>query len=100
MGRRGGIINVGGAKVHPEEIESVLNGLEAVRASRVFARSNPIMGAIVVAEIVLSDAAVKHENLEREILAAARQKLAPHMAPVQIRIVAELPVTDAGKLRR
>ena len=49
---------------------------------------------------MLSDAAVKHQNLEREILAAARQKLAPHMAPVQIRIVAELPVTDAGKLRR
>ena len=100
MGRRGGIINVGGAKVHPEEVEAVLNGFDAVRASRVFARSNPIMGTIVVAEIVLNDPAAKHQNLEREIMAAARQRLAPHMAPAQIRFVAELPMTPAGKLRR
>ena len=100
MGRRGGIINVGGAKVHPEEIEAVLNDLEPVRASRVFARSNPIMGAIVVAEIVLNDPAAKHANLEREIMTAARQRLPPHMTPVQIRFVAELPTTAAGKLRR
>ena len=100
MGRRGGIINVGGAKVHPEEVEAVLNALDPVRASRVFARSNPITGAIVVAEIVLNDPAARHQNLEREILAAARQRLALHMAPAQIRIVAELPMTPAGKLRR
>ena len=100
MGRRGGIINVGGAKVHPEEIEAVLNDLDLVRASRVFARSNPIMGAIVVAEIVLNDPSAKHANLEREIMTAARLRLAPHMTPAQIRFVAELPTTDAGKLRR
>jgi acyl-coenzyme A synthetase/AMP-(fatty) acid ligase len=100
MGRRGGIINVGGAKVHPEEIEAVLNDLEPVRASRVFARSNPITGAIVVAEIVLNDPAARHENLEREIIAAARPRLAPHTTPAQIRFVAELPMTPAGKLRR
>ena len=100
MGRRGGIINVGGAKVHPEEIEAVLNDLEPVRASRVFARSNPIMGAMVVAEVVLNDPATKHANLEREIMTAARQRLPAYMTPVQIRFVAELPTTDAGKLRR
>ena len=100
MGRRGGIINVGGTKVHPEEIEAALNALAPVRASRVFARSNPITGAIVVAEIVLKDPAAKAETLERELLAAARQRLAPHMAPAQIRFVAELPRTAAGKLRR
>ena len=35
MGRRGGVINVGGAKVHPEEVEAVLNELDEVRVSRV-----------------------------------------------------------------
>ena len=100
VGRRGGIINVGGAKVHPEEVEATLNGLAAVSASRVFARPNPIMGAIVVAEVVLNDPAARHGNIEREILAEARQRLAPHMTPAWIRIVAELPTTAAGKLRR
>ncbi|MEO6610202.1 MAG: AMP-binding protein, partial [Aestuariivirga sp.] len=37
-GRRGGIINVGGLKVHPEEVESVINRHSAVRQSRVRAR--------------------------------------------------------------
>ena len=31
VGRRGGIINIGGLKVHPEEIEAVINGHELVR---------------------------------------------------------------------
>ena len=100
LGRRGGVINVGGSKVHPEEVEAVLNALEPVRASRVFARSNPITGAVVVAEIVLRDSAARHENLGREIMAAAQQKLALYKTPAQIRFVAELPMTAAGKLRR
>jgi acyl-coenzyme A synthetase/AMP-(fatty) acid ligase len=99
MGRRGGIINVGGAKVHPEEIEAVLNSFEPVRASRVFARANPITGAIVVAEVVLNDPGAGRE-IVREIMAEARLKLPPHMAPAQVRIVTELPMTAAGKLRR
>ena len=46
-GRRGGVINVGGLKVHPEEVEAVLNAHPWVRISLVHARSNPITGAIV-----------------------------------------------------
>ena len=34
VGRRGGIINIGGLKVHPEEIEAVINQHESVRMSR------------------------------------------------------------------
>ena len=52
-GRRGGIINVGGLKIHPEEVEAVINRHPAVRLSRVSGRKNPITGAIVVAEVVL-----------------------------------------------
>ena len=100
MGRRGGIINVGGLKVHPEEVEAALNSLEPVRASRVYARANPITGEIVVAEIVLNDPERKDASLAREIIAAARQKLPAHMTPAQVRFVTELPMTEAGKLRR
>ena len=55
VGRRSGVINVGGAKVHPEEVEAALNAHAAVRASRVFARKSPITGALVFAEVVLRD---------------------------------------------
>lgn len=100
VGRRGGIINVGGSKVHPEEVEAALNAHQAVRASRVFARKNPITGAIVVAEIVLADAIDQREGLEREIIASCRARLPAHMTPARLRFVADLPMTDGGKLAR
>jgi acyl-coenzyme A synthetase/AMP-(fatty) acid ligase len=100
VGRRNGVINVGGAKVHPEEVEAALNSLPIVRAARVFAKPSPITGALVAAEVVLSDPSAAGRELEREIIAAARQRLPAHMAPTRIRFVADLPMTDAGKLRR
>jgi acyl-coenzyme A synthetase/AMP-(fatty) acid ligase len=100
LGRRGGVINVGGAKVHPEEVEAALMSLEGVRAARAFARPSPITGALVAAEIVLSDPAARGAEREREIVAAARRKLPAHMAPARIRFVDELPMTEAGKLSR
>ena len=76
VGRRGGVINVGGAKVHPEEVEAALNAHPAVRASRVFARKSPITGALVFAEVVLRDERQPDAAAEREILAACRARLA------------------------
>src|ERR1700736_5968562 len=46
VGRRGGIINIGGLKGHPEEIEAVINGHAEVRMSRARSRRSPITGAI------------------------------------------------------
>ena len=51
VGRRGGIINIGGLKVHPEEIEAVINRHAEVRMSRARSRSSPITGGIVVADV-------------------------------------------------
>ena len=53
VGRKGGIINIGGLKVHPEEIEAVINRHPQVRMSLVRPKRSPITGAIVVADVVL-----------------------------------------------
>ena len=45
QGRRDGVINVGGFKVHPEEVEAVLNRHPQVRLSLVKTKKNPITGA-------------------------------------------------------
>jgi acyl-coenzyme A synthetase/AMP-(fatty) acid ligase len=100
VGRRGGIINVGGLKVHPEEVEAVINTHPLVRMSRVSARKNPITGALVQAEIVLNDEAGHAENLAQEITALCRQKLSPHKVPARIATVQNLAVTSGGKLAR
>jgi acyl-CoA synthetase (AMP-forming)/AMP-acid ligase II len=102
VGRRGGIINVGGLKVHPEEIEAVINRHEEVRMSRARPRRSPVTGAIVVADVVLADGCEtdRGDTIRNRILADCRARLAPHKVPVTIRIVETLEITAAGKLAR
>jgi len=101
VGRRGGIINIGGLKVHPEEIEAVINRHAAVRMSRAKSRRSPITGAIVVADVILTaGSAARPADVRDEILADCRASLATHKVPAVIRFVEALDVTPAGKLAR
>ena len=106
LGRRGGVINVGGLKVHPEEIEAVINSHPWVRMSLVKARRNPITGAVVTADVVLADEAGGKgerpgaEALIRELIGSCRRVLAPHKVPAMIRVVPALEVSASGKLVR
>jgi acyl-coenzyme A synthetase/AMP-(fatty) acid ligase len=102
VGRRGGIINIGGLKVHPEEIEAIINRHPDVRMSRARSRNSPITGAIVVADVVLvgGDCAARGDVIRNEISRECRASLAPHKVPATIRFVGELDVTPAGKLAR
>jgi acyl-coenzyme A synthetase/AMP-(fatty) acid ligase len=102
VGRRGGIINVGGLKVHPEEVEAVINRHLGVRMSRVRSRKSPITGAIVVADVVLADSTdqARAQTIKNDIVADCRQSLAPHKVPAMITFVQSLDVTGAGKLAR
>ena len=100
MGRRGGVISVGGVKVHPEEVEAALNAHALVFASRVFARKSPVTGALIYADVVLRDGCVADAATELEILTACRARLGPYSAPAALRFVADLPVTTGGKIAR
>ena len=53
IGRRDGVFKVGGEKVHPEEVEEVINRHPDVVTSRVRGRRSPITGTVVVADIVV-----------------------------------------------
>ena len=102
VGRRGGIINIGGLKVHPEEIEAVINGHAEVRMSRAKSRRSPITGAIVVADVVLADGteSARRDQIRAKILVGCRAQLAAHKVPAVIRFVPSLEITAAGKLAR
>ncbi|HEY2855863.1 MAG TPA: long-chain fatty acid--CoA ligase [Gemmatimonadaceae bacterium] len=106
VGRRGGIINVGGLKIHPEEVEAVINRHPGVRMSLVSARKNPITGSVVTAEVVLApdseqmtDTAVVAMTKDA-ILERCRATLPTHKVPASIRIVDSLPVGPSGKVAR
>jgi acyl-coenzyme A synthetase/AMP-(fatty) acid ligase len=102
FGRRGGIINIGGLKVHPEEIEAVINRHAEVRMSRARSRRSPITGAIVIADVILADGCdlSRSDDIRDKILADCRARLAPHKVPAMIKIVSSLDITAAGKLAR
>jgi acyl-coenzyme A synthetase/AMP-(fatty) acid ligase len=100
------VINVGGNKVYPEEVEAAINRHPAVRMSLVRPRRNPITGALVAADIVLNEGAPLPDDargaasLRQEILALCRATLAAYKIPASLRFVPALDVAAAGKLTR
>ena len=103
LGRKSGLINIGGLKVYPEEVEAAINRHPAVRMSLVRAKKSPITGALVAADVVLKtglDDASKLPDLKREILALCHDSLPAHKVPATIRFVPALNVAAAGKLAR
>jgi len=104
VGRRDGVINVGGQKVHPEEVEAVINSHPQVRASQVRAKKNAITGALVVADVVLNKepgaASARGEGLEHAILEHCRAALPRHKVPAAINFVPSLAVAATGKIVR
>lgn len=104
QGRRDGVINVGGLKVHPEEVEGVLNRHPQVRLSLVRRKKSPITGALVVADVVLKDPPARGGEPARELQQAikqfCRESLPPHKVPAAISFVPALAVSETGKLVR
>jgi acyl-coenzyme A synthetase/AMP-(fatty) acid ligase len=103
VGRRDGVINVGGLKVHPEEIEAVINRHPEVQMSLVKTKKNPITGSLVVADVVLT-APLSGERdmhaLQGDILLLCREALSSYKVPSAINFIPALTVAESGKLVR
>jgi len=104
IGRRDGTINVGGLKVHPEEVEAVINRYPGVSISLVRTKKNPIIGALVIADVVLKAPPQSIEqngqSLQWDILQFCRRELAQHKVPAMINFVPTLAMSETGKLIR
>ncbi len=103
VGRKGGIINIGGLKVHPEEVEAVINRHPQVRMSLVRPKRSPFTGAIVAADVVLKSACARAEEeseVKDGILKLCRDALPRHKVPAAITFVPALAVAATGKLAR
>lgn len=98
VGRLKSVINVGGSKCFPEEIEEVLREHPGVAEVCVKGEEHERWGLLPVADIVPADAAKPPS--ERDLSALCRQRLAAHKVPVRYRLVRDLPRTGSGKIRR
>ena len=97
-GRVRSVINVGGLKCFPEEVEAVLCTHPEVKAARVTAKTHPALGAMPSAEIIPQNAASPPTALELRKLCQGR--LSAYKVPLFYTFVSELPLTASGKLRR
>ncbi len=99
LGRKSEIINVGGQKVYPAEVENVLLEVPNVKDATVSGEPNPITGNIVVARINLRDPEEAAE-VKRRIREYCRERLEPFKVPAKIEIVHEKQFTERFKKRR
>lgn len=86
LGRQSEIINVGGLKVYPAEVESVIQEMPNVAEVTVFGEKNPLMGHIVCAKVRLHQAEGRKE-FSRQLRLFCRNRLQGYQIPVKIDIV-------------
>jgi acyl-CoA synthetase (AMP-forming)/AMP-acid ligase II len=85
LGRRSEMINVGGEKVYPAEVEGVLETMTNVVEATVYGERNAITGQIVCATVVVS-APEEAADLRRRVRAYCEGKLQPFKIPVKVRV--------------
>jgi long-chain acyl-CoA synthetase len=96
-GRIKDVINVLGMKFFPQEVEAVLQAHPRVAAACVLPARHPRLGEVARALVVVRGGAPT-ADLEAELLAACRQRLAAFKIPQHIEFVDALPRTGSGKV--
>jgi amino acid adenylation domain-containing protein len=97
VGRMDDIIKSRGEKVAPKEVESAIVDLPGVREAAVIGVADDILGQAVKAFVVLEDGVT---ITEREIMQQCSRRLENFMVPKFVEIVAELPKTTTGKIKK
>jgi acyl-CoA synthetase (AMP-forming)/AMP-acid ligase II len=99
LGRLSEIINVGGEKVYPAEVESVIQAMDNVAAVTVHGERNPITGQIVCARVT----PLRTEDpkaLTARVKAFCRERLQPFKVPVKVSIIDDRQYNDRFKKTR
>ncbi|MCU1514793.1 MAG: hypothetical protein JWO10_1883 [Microbacteriaceae bacterium] len=101
VGRTDDVINRGGEKVYPAEVEEVLLGDARVREAVVVAEPDAILGHVPVALVILVDAATDAGmTVVEDLVARCESGLPRFKRPVEIRIVDDVPRAPTGKVQR
>ncbi len=99
-GRLNGAINIGGNKVIPEDVEARILEVPGVYQVAVRAKSSSIAGALVEALIVPAPELEDTSGLVKSVKQHCKQVLPSFKVPAFVRLVDELPIGAAGKIKR
>lgn len=94
--RKSEMINVGGYKVNPLEVEEAILALTGIKNVHVYSKSNSVLGNIICCEVVVGNTQIT----ESAIRAFLQYKIQEFKIPRVIRFVEELSTTRTGKLKR
>ncbi|AWB67788.1 AMP-dependent synthetase [Saccharobesus litoralis] len=87
LGRKSEIINVGGQKVYPAEVESVLQQLDCIAESEVYGEKNALVGNVVCAKLRLNQthSGMDKKALKRQIKQHCLQSLESYQVPAKFK---------------
>ena len=94
IGRSKEVINVGGQKVLPSEIESVILTMPQISDCIVYSEKNIITGQTVVCDVVLK---VDCENIKKELRLFCKDKLEAYKIPTKVNVVEKTNFSDRFK---
>lgn len=96
ISRKNEMINVGGYKVNPTEVEDCLRECEGVLDAKVYSKTNKIIGNIILCDVVRVDDDVTEKSIREKL----QHKLQEFKIPRIIKFVEHLSVTRTGKISR
>ena len=95
--RKNELINVGGYKVNPGEVEDVISAIDGVMQVLVYGKANSVLGNVLCADIQL-EAGSELTNVD--IKKALASQLQDFKIPRRIKFVEQFELTRTGKLKR
>jgi acyl-coenzyme A synthetase/AMP-(fatty) acid ligase len=98
-GRSTGVVNVGGANVWPEVVESILRSHPDVVEAVVSSKPNPMTGNVLIATVVLADTA-ESEGVAKRLRSWVRDRAPGTHVPASVTVVDRIDVSGVGKVAR
>ena len=95
--RKNELINVGGYKVNPGEVEVAIQDIAGVRQAMVYGKANSILGNVLCADVVLEPGFTLTELEIKKVLGSQLQDF---KVPRRIKFVEEISLTRTGKMKR
>jgi acyl-CoA synthetase (AMP-forming)/AMP-acid ligase II len=99
VGRSDDVINRGGEKIYPREIEEILLAQPGVRSAAVIGAIDEVLGERPVAYVV-TDAAAVADEVEALLRTVCAERLPRHKQPSEFWLVDAMPLGPTGKISR
>lgn len=98
-GRATGVVNIGGANVWPESVETILREHPDVVEAVVNAKSNPMTGNVLVATVTLAESADR-DGVNKRLRSWVRGRAPRTHVPASVSVVEHIEVSATGKVAR